>query len=476
MNKRVAYLAFVAVSLLSGLTAADEPNKKPLVNPGATTKPIEPGDVGQTTVAPSGKNSPLPVAVRWWGHACISIETFWGFTVIVDPFPESTERGYPKLKVNADLVLVSHEAPDHCAVSAVGGKPVVLHGMAEDGKTFNTIDHVLDRLANEPSATVRTRAQVSNPSWHAVSVKGIGVHHEAPGGQDAGGSMMFLIEVNGVRILHGADVGHKLTPELVKAVGAIDVLILPVGGGDTLDAAGAVGVAKQLQPKAYLWPVHFGPDTVAATADTVDALVEEARRANLLIRDVRGNTAAVSALPSDAPPPIGLPAVVLMDYQPLAPEAKVRQMLKSLRDDRRALIDTLGKVSKEQLDHRPSDGSHTIRWNFEHTTARELGLFSQIYNALDPEVPVINWNPAQMPRDFKAHNPAWGPEEIVRHVRRVGAFTERFSYLLADAPPTMRVEGTRFSLDYLTAMIVGHYQNHTSKAVHKFTLPDWPRK
>lgn len=475
MRKVIARLALLAC-LVPALCMADEPGKKPAVRPAATTKPLEPGDVGQTTVAPSPADGPLPVAVRWWGHACVSIETFWGLTIVIDPYSENPARNYPKLNLNADLVLVSHDAPDHSAVGAVAGSPPVLRGVLDGGRRWAEIDHVLDRPANAPAPSLQLRAQAASPSPHAVFVKGVGARHDPAGGDEDDLEMMFLVETNGVRVLHCGDLGHRLSPEQLKAVGEVDVLILPVGGNEILDAARAVDVARQVNPRAYIWPVHFAADSAGAVPEAVDAIIAESRRANLLTRTVAGNTLAVTALPPDAPPLIGRPAVVLSDYRPLEPERTVRQMLKSLRGDRKTLIDNLGKVTREQLDHRPSDGSHTIRWNFEHTTARELGLFSQIYHALDPGIPVINWNPAQMPRDFVPRHPDWGPDEIVRHVRRVGAFTERFSYLLADAPPTMRIEGTRFSLDYLTALIVGHYQNHMNKAVHKFTLPDWPRK
>lgn len=476
MNRRVVNCVAVLLIALGGAIRADEPDKKPVRNSTATTRPLEPGDVGQTTVTRSAKDGPLPVAVRWWGHACISIETFWNLTVVIDPFPAGKNDGDPKPSLTADLVLITHEAPHHNAADVIGGKPVVLHGVTADGKDWEKIDHVLDRPANEPAASVYPRSDARKLSSNAVFMRGIGVHSKADATAERPRNAMFLIETCGVRILHCGDLGGTLSKEQLADLGEIDVLIVPVGGEDTLNATGAMEVIRQVKPKSLIWPLHFSPDAVAVPADATDAFVEEARRADLLTRDVDGNTAAVSALPPGMPPPVGSPVVVMASWKPCTPVPRISRMLLSLRDDRQTLIDSLGKVTNEQLYHRPSDGSHTISWNFEHTTARELGLFSQIYNALDPAIPVINWNPEQMPKDYAPRHPEWGPEEIVRHVKRIGAFTERFSYLLNDAPPTMRIEGTRFSLEYLTAMIVGHYQNHTSKAVHKFTLPDWPRR
>ncbi len=474
---RIWIVCLVIVAYWYGwrLAVADEPGTRK-ANPGATTKPvIEPGDVGQTNLAPTTEDGPLPLAIRWWGQACVSIETFWGFTIVVDPFPEKAEIGYPKPNLVADLVLVSHEHFDHNAVDTVRGTPGVLRGLTAGGKDWADIDHYLDRPPNQAKPAVFAASDTRVRSPYAVRVRSVGTWHDAAQGAQRGKNTLFLIEADGVRILHCGDLGHALTPEQLKAVGPVDVLILPVGGTFTVDAAGALEVAGQIKPRRFIWAIHYKAGSSALPLATADDFANEARRAGLLVRRVRGNAVAVTALPPDQKPPIGSPVVIVSDWTPVRPSAGLERSLLTLRNDRQELIDKLGNVSKTQLDWKPSDGTHTIRWNFEHTTARELGLFSQIYHALDPEIPVINWNPAQMPPDFKPRRPDWDTHEMVRHVRRVGAFTERFSYLLADTPPTMRIEGTRFSMDYVTNLILGHYENHTTKAVKKFRLADWPK-
>jgi len=470
-------ICVAALGCMSGWQSAlaDEPGARRPTS-GATTKPfLEPGDVGQTTVAPSTEDGPLPIAIRWWGQACVSIETFWGFAIVVDPFSPTEEIGFPKPDLTADLVLVTHEHFDHNAVDTVKGKPVVLRGLTDGGKEWARIDHYLDRPPNQPAAAVFPREEARNLSPYAVHVLGVGVFHDDQGGTRRGKNTMFLIETNGVRILHCGDLGHVLTPEQVTAIGPVDVLILPVGGTYTIDAAQAMQVVQQLKPRRFVWPIHFRAAHSTLPLAGVEPFVTQARRAGLLVRRVKGNAIAVASLSNGQKPPIGSPAVIVSGWIPERPKPDVERSLLALRGDRQALIASLGKVSKKQLDWKPSDGTHTIRWNFEHTTARELGFFSQVYHALDPSIPVINWNPAQMPPDYVPRRPDWDTAEMVRHVQRVGAFTERFSYLLADTPATMRIEGTRFSIDYLTALVMGHYKNHTTKAVHKLTLPDWPK-
>jgi L-ascorbate metabolism protein UlaG (beta-lactamase superfamily) len=466
----------LASCVLAPTVRADAPDAKTPTRPGTTTRPIEPGDVGGTTVAPTSKDGPLPLAIRWWGQACVSIETFWGLDVVIDPFPVDGSLGFSPPNLAADLVLLTDARSDHTAEGTVKGEPFVVRGVSDGGQCRTDIDHVLDRPPNEPTPSFRPRTEVTSPTPNAVYVRGIpsGVG-DASSGQGDAPSVLFLIEASGVRILHCGGLAGPITDAQRKAIGRVDVLILPVGGDHLLDATAAIDVVRQIAPRRFIWPVQFRKGEHGGGAP-LDPFLMQVRRAGLYVRDVDGNTIAVTRLPPGRKAPVGSPAVLVTDAEPVKLRPDLERALLALRGDRQTLIDELGGLTREQLDHKPSDGSHTIRWNFEHTTARELGFFSQVYAQLDPEIPVINWNPAQMPIDYTPRHPDWGPEEMVRHVRRIGAFTERFSYLLHDTPPTLRIEGTRFPIEYLTAMVVGHYQNHTTKAVHKFTLPDWPRR
>lgn len=64
---------------------------------------------------------------------------------------------------------------------------------------------------------------------------------------------------HGLRILHAGDLGLVLTEDQVSATGAIDVLLIPVGGVFTIDPAEADRVIDQLQPK-LVFPMHYRTD------------------------------------------------------------------------------------------------------------------------------------------------------------------------------------------------------------------------
>ena len=60
------------------------------------------------------------------------------------------------------------------------------------------------------------------------------------------------------RSVHLGDLGHELTPEQVRRIGPVDVLMVPVGGIYTLNGAEAKKVVEQIKPKMYVIPMHCG--------------------------------------------------------------------------------------------------------------------------------------------------------------------------------------------------------------------------
>ena len=134
------------------------------------------------------------------------------------------------------------------------------------------------------------------------------------------------------------------------------------------------------------------------------------------------------------------------------------------------------KLSINQMNFRPSNGSHTPRWNTEHMMGRELLFFSQIYHALDNSIPIMDLNPKQMPDDYVAKHADWDGAEEARQMQRVSAFTRRFAYLLIDLPLEKQAPGSRWKLDALLRQMDRHYTEHTANVKKKFALEDWPQK
>jgi L-ascorbate metabolism protein UlaG (beta-lactamase superfamily) len=59
-----------------------------------------------------------------------------------------------------------------------------------------------------------------------------------------------------LRICHLGDLGHELTDTQIGEIGEIHVLLVPVGGHFTIDAATAVKIINKLDP-SYVIPMHY---------------------------------------------------------------------------------------------------------------------------------------------------------------------------------------------------------------------------
>lgn len=161
--------------------------------------------------------------IRCIGHAEFLLELENGLRIVTDPYDASC--GYPVLKTAADAVLVSHGHHDHNAVGNVKG---VTYKVDAPGR------HEL------PGAVVTA----------------IEADHDEAGGSKRGKTLLFVIEAEGLRVMHMGDLGHVPTPEQISALGKADVLMIPVGGYYTIDAPTAVEVAQKLQARVVL-PMHY---------------------------------------------------------------------------------------------------------------------------------------------------------------------------------------------------------------------------
>jgi hypothetical protein len=133
-------------------------------------------------------------------------------------------------------------------------------------------------------------------------------------------------------------------------------------------------------------------------------------------------------------------------------------------------------LTVEQMNFRPSNGTHTPRWNAEHMMGRQLGFFTQIFHELDPSIPHLDLNPEQNPPDYVAAHPDWTGAEEARQIARVRALTRRFSYLLDGLDLEQKAPGSFWTPLGLLVQMERHYDEHTDNVKKKFELPDWPNE
>ena len=90
-------------------------------------------------------------------------------------------------------------------------------------------------------------------------------------------STVYRVECGDVRLAILGNIDPKLSEEQYEAVGVIDILVLPVGGGGyTLDATSATTIVRSIEPKVVV-PVHYAGAGLAyeVPQDTLETFVGE---------------------------------------------------------------------------------------------------------------------------------------------------------------------------------------------------------
>jgi L-ascorbate metabolism protein UlaG (beta-lactamase superfamily) len=218
--------------------------------------------------------------VQWYGQSAFALSGS-DASVFIDPFGDLSglagggiQFEYPPIEnVEADLLLVTHEHPDHNAIELIGGRPHIIRS---------------------------TAGRHESPFGEVV---GVASEHDPQAGTARGPNTIFVFTLDGLRVAHFGDFGQdRLREEQAEAIGQVDLVILPVGGGPTIDAAQAKAIADRLRP-AWVVPMHYRTPRIGFL-DTADEFLE-------LFTDVQRLTDAsfdIAELPERATPSVIVPA------------------------------------------------------------------------------------------------------------------------------------------------------------------------
>jgi L-ascorbate metabolism protein UlaG (beta-lactamase superfamily) len=181
------------------------------------------------------------VLIRWHGQSFFEIITAKGTRIVTDPHAID-EYGRPQVK--ADLVLMSHFHLDHSRLDAITN--------AKQAKQINALKKVSGEGARGEEWNV------IDEQFKDVHIRTMGAYHDDMAGAQRGKNGVFILDVDGLRIVHLGDLGHKLSREQLKRLGKVDVLMIPVGGVYTLNGLEAQKVVAQVKPTRYVLPMHYG--------------------------------------------------------------------------------------------------------------------------------------------------------------------------------------------------------------------------
>ena len=180
--------------------------------------------------------------ITWYGHSCFRLAERGMATVVCDPFDSETV-GYEPLKLKADIVTSSHDAPGHNYLSAVKGYSHAITGPGEFeiGSVFITgvqMDGLGKKAAEKPRNT------------------------------------LYVFDYMGITVAHLGDLRSVPPQTEIEALGTVHVVLVPVGGGSGLNAAKAAEIVSLLEPNIVI-PMHYYTPAAKVQLDRLDKFLKE---------------------------------------------------------------------------------------------------------------------------------------------------------------------------------------------------------
>ena len=211
--------------------------------------------------------------ITWYGHSCFLLTADNGYSILTDPCDRET--GYELHDIVCDAVTVSHDHHDHNCLASVAGSPLVI------------------RTPGEHQAG-------------DLKVTGFSSYHDDQSGARRGENIVFLYQIDGLKVLHLGDLGHMLSDDIIETIGAVDVLLAPIGGVSTINAKTATALADQLKAKVLI-PMHYKTPALHFNVEGLEPLLAEnaGRRTHFLNSDT-------ATLTSDA---LGERRLLILDYK-----------------------------------------------------------------------------------------------------------------------------------------------------------------
>ena len=182
--------------------------------------------------------------IIWYGQSCFKIQSK-DTILITDPFDKKIGLRPPF--GSADIVTISHDHYDHNNFQVIKNDPFIIDSTGEY-------------------------------EIKKVIIKGIDSYHDNQEGKEKGQNIIYVIEMENIRICHLGDLGqNNLINGQLEKIGQIDILFIPVGGVFTIDWKAASAIISQIEPRIII-PMHYKISGVKGDLlklDTIDKFCEE---------------------------------------------------------------------------------------------------------------------------------------------------------------------------------------------------------
>ncbi len=179
--------------------------------------------------------------LTWYGLSCFRLSERGAASVVTDPY--SDEFGYELPRPRGEIITISCDEATRNAAKAVRGPSRVLDGPGEY-------------------------------EIGGVFVTGVALIGSKPRKDAPRRNVVFTFEYDGVTLCHLGGLNHIPSQSQIEALGAVDILLTPVGGGDLISTAQAAEVITMLEPSLVI-PMHYHVPPIKLWLPRLAAFLEE---------------------------------------------------------------------------------------------------------------------------------------------------------------------------------------------------------
>jgi len=177
--------------------------------------------------------------ITWFGLSCFRLAERGMAAVVTDPYGATV--GYREPDLTADVVTISHGAPGHSNATAVREARYTIRGPGE---------------------------------YEIGGVFVTGVTTDGERGSVVERNTIYVFDFGGLTVAHLGDLAHVPTQTQIETLGAVDIALVPVGGGSALNATQAAEVVSLIEPSIIV-PMHYATEGIVLTLEPVSKFLKQ---------------------------------------------------------------------------------------------------------------------------------------------------------------------------------------------------------
>jgi len=180
--------------------------------------------------------------ITWYGHSCFKFTERGLATVVADPFDHKI-IGHTPLKLEAQIITISHNKPGHNYIETIHGDPFIINGAGEY-------------------------------EIGGVFVTGIQTNEGKNDSEEETRNTIYVYDYDGINVAHLGGLNRVPSQREIQELGPVHIALVPIGGTTTLNAAKASEIVHLLEPNIVI-PMHYMTDQSTIKLDPLNKFLKE---------------------------------------------------------------------------------------------------------------------------------------------------------------------------------------------------------